>query len=94
VSSTPKKENKDNGGGLSTSQRNTIIGVVVGVGGAILNGAIALVFLRLRRKRSEKDDDDLGIAGTSEIGYGGSEQSRVAEMYSKPQGPVNQAANF
>jgi hypothetical protein len=90
----PVQRDDNNDAGLSTSQRNTIIGVVVGVGGAILLGAIALVFLRLRKKRSEKDDDDMGIAGTSEIGYGGSEQSRVAELYSKPQGPVNQAANF
>lgn len=85
--------NNDSGSGLSTTQRNTIIGVVVGVGGAIMIGAIVVVLLRLRRKRSEKDDD-LGIAGTSEHGVGTTEQSRVAELYSKPHGPVNQAANF
>jgi len=94
VTGLGKKEDNKDSSGLSTTQRNTIIGVVVGIGGAIMIGAIAFVLLRIRRKRSEKDDDDLGFAGTSEVGHGAPEQSRVAELYSKPYGPVNQAANF
>ncbi|KAK0387812.1 hypothetical protein NLU13_4057 [Sarocladium strictum] len=51
-------EDSDNDGGMSDSTRNTIIGVVVGVGGAILLGAIGLVSWRIwgRRKRAEEND--------------------------------------
>lgn len=51
-------DNSDSDGGMSDSTRNTIIGVVVGVGGAILLGAIALISWRIwgRRKRAEEND--------------------------------------
>lgn len=58
--STPalNADNSDSDGGMSDSTRNTIIGVVVGVGGAILLGAIALISWRIwgRRKRAEEND--------------------------------------
>ena len=51
------------GGGLSSATKNTIIGVVVGLGGAVILGGLGLVLLRLRRKkkaaREAVDADDL-----------------------------------
>lgn len=51
-----QESNSDSG--MSDGTRNTIIGVVVGIGGAILLGAIALVSWRIwgRRKRAEEND--------------------------------------
>lgn len=51
-------DDSDDGEGMPDSTRNTIIGVVVGIGGAIVLGAIALVARRIwgRRKRAEEND--------------------------------------
>lgn len=57
------------GGGMPTKDRNILIGVVVGVGGAIVLGALAFVGWRLwgRKKRNEENDHlmDYTTAGTS-----------------------------
>ena len=51
---------------MSDTTRNTIIGVVVGVGGAIILAVIALVAWRIwgRKKRVEDNDDGM-------VSYGG-----------------------
>jgi len=54
------EENKSGGGssGMSTSTRNTVIGVVVGVGGAIVLGALAFVAWRIWGKKKGPDPND------------------------------------
>ena len=95
------EENKESSG-LSTQTRNIIIGVVVGVGGAIILGGLAVVYYRLRRKRNARgpgDDDDLMHAGTA-VGSHSHENSNASspfkstlDQYHNP-GPVNPASNF
>lgn len=103
--------NANNGGGssgMSTGTRNTIIGVVVGVGGAIILGALALVAWRIwgRKKHAEESDNLMTYGG----GYGGMEKSdagssagassanrnpfqQTLETYHAPT-QVNPSANF
>ncbi|KAK2809881.1 hypothetical protein FQN50_003522 [Emmonsiellopsis sp. PD_5] len=100
----------DNGGsgsssGLSTGTRNIIIGVVVGVGGAVILGGLAFVAWRLRRKRNARgvgDDDDLMNAGTavgssshetSTMGTANSPFKSTLDQYHNPRG-VNPSSNF
>lgn len=59
--STPGLNSNDNSSsssGMSTKTRNTVIGVVVGVGGAIVVGALGLVAWRIwgRKKQAEEND--------------------------------------
>ena len=64
----------DNGtSGMSTQTRNTIIGVVVGVGGAFVLGALGLVAWRIwgRRKHAEESDGLMAYNG----GYSGIEKN-------------------
>jgi len=93
----------DSGSGLSPQSRNTIIGVVVGVGGAIILGGLAFVAFRIwgRKKQQEENDGlmDYGSVGTAEKpDTVGSQSGRTPfqstlESYHAP-GQVNQAANF
>ena len=63
TTSTPEPQegdSDDNGGGLSPNTRNIVIGVVVGVGGAILLGALGLVAWRIRsRKKAAEESESL-----------------------------------
>lgn len=93
----------DGGSGLSTSTRNTIIGVVVGVGGALLFGGLAIVAWRLKRKRVNPiDEDDLmrrdgsPLAAGREMHAASPEASpfkATLDQYHKPPG-VNTSSNF
>ncbi|KAG5943097.1 hypothetical protein E4U60_006918 [Claviceps pazoutovae] len=64
--------------GMTTKTRNTVIGVVVGVGGSIVLGALALVAWRIwgRRRRGEEHDVlmdyDLSTPGAAEKSERGS----------------------
>ncbi|EEQ84070.1 uncharacterized protein BDCG_00875 [Blastomyces dermatitidis ER-3] len=91
--------------GLSESSERIIIGVVVGVGGAVILGGLAFVAWRLRRKRNARglgDDDDLMNAGTA-VGSSSLETSTTAagaspfkstlDQYHHP-GGVNPSSNF
>ncbi|KKZ65376.1 hypothetical protein EMCG_08795 [[Emmonsia] crescens] len=91
--------------GLSDSSKKTIIGVVVGVGGAVILGGLAFVAWRLRRKRNARglnDDDDLMNAGTA-VGSSSHETSTMGntpspfkatlDQYHHP-GGVNPSSNF
>ncbi|KAG2412245.1 hypothetical protein HFD88_009802 [Aspergillus terreus] len=97
----------DNSGssGLSSSEKKIVIGVVVGVGGAILIGAIAVVAWRMHvRKRNALDQDDSAdlMSGTA-VGSGMREKApspaqgtpfrSTLDQYHNP-GPVNAASNF
>lgn len=88
--------------GMSTTTRNTVIGVVVGVGGAIILGGLALVAWRIwgRKKHQEEHDGlmDYGSAIESKPDTSGSMAGRTPfqstlESYHAPT-QVNTAANF
>lgn len=98
--------NKESSSGLSSSQKNIIIGVVVGVGGAIIIGAIAVVMWRIRARRRAAADNDDGadlMSGTAvgagarekapSPGAGGTPFRSTLDQYHNP-GPVNAASNF
>ncbi|PGG99466.1 hypothetical protein GX51_06286 [Blastomyces parvus] len=104
----PGLGNDGNGGrsssGLSESSKRTIIGVVVGVGGAVILGGLAFVAWRLRRKRNARGpgDDDLMNAGTAvgsssyettTTGAGHSPFKSTLDQYHHP-GGVNPSSNF
>lgn len=103
---TPGLADGNNGGqqesGMSPQTRNTVIGVVVGVGGAIILGGLALVAWRIwgRKKHQDENDGlmDYGSAIESKPETGGSLTSRTPfqstlESYHAPTN-VNTAANF
>lgn len=83
---------------MSKSTKGTIIGVVVGIGGAILLGALAVVAWRIWGRKGKIDDEDdmFGNAPeerkTSSIS-GQSPFKSTLDQYHNP-GPVNTASNF
>ncbi|KAJ6788026.1 hypothetical protein PWT90_06221 [Aphanocladium album] len=93
--------------GMPAKTRNTVIGVVVGIGGAILLGAIGMVAYRIwgRRKHSE-ENDGLMSYNMSTNGYEKHEPSNsisstqrtpfqsTLENYHQPQSNVNASSNF
>ncbi|KAJ5267006.1 hypothetical protein N7478_009814 [Penicillium angulare] len=90
--------------GLSSSDKKIIIGVVVGVGGAIILGAIGVVFWRIQKKRNEAfGDEDADLMGGTAVGAGPREKApspgggtpfkNTLDQYHNP-GPVNAASNF
>jgi hypothetical protein len=95
----------DSDGGLSESNKKVVIGVVVGVGGAIVIGVIGLVFWRLRSKKNRGDTDEAAdlMSGTPvgagarekapSPGAGGTPFRSTLDQYHNP-GPVNAASNF
>ncbi|KAL3453817.1 hypothetical protein BJX65DRAFT_77796 [Aspergillus insuetus] len=95
----------DSDSGLSSNQKNIIIGVVVGVGGAILIGAIGVVAWRIRaRRRNAQDDDVTDLMSGTAVGSGVREKApspaaggtpfrSTLDQYHNP-GPVNAASNF
>ncbi|KAL9045163.1 MAG: hypothetical protein Q9214_001760 [Letrouitia sp. 1 TL-2023] len=102
--------NKEEGGsgksGLDDSQKRIIIGVVVGIGGAILLGGIAVVTWRIWGRKRHDVDEDNDLVG-SVPGSSGREQGEktssisghspfrsTLDQYHKPAGPVNTASNF
>jgi len=48
----------DGGGGLNDDTRKIVIGVCVGVGGAILLGALALVYWRIRNRKKQAEENE------------------------------------
>jgi len=57
---------------MSSQTKNTIIGVCVGVGGAIILAVIGVLIWRLRRRRNQEENEDLVNygAGTSQFNSG------------------------
>jgi hypothetical protein len=90
-------------GGMPDTTRNTIIGVVVGVGGAIVLAGLALIAWRIwgRKKNQEESDGLMGYnngpekneVGTSAVGSGRSPFQSTLESYHAPT-QVNTASNF
>ena len=85
---------------MSPQTRNIVIGVAVGVGGALILGALLVVFLRLRRKRNASEDADELMGGGGRYGHektGSVDNSpfkSTLDQYHNPAGRVNQSANF
>ncbi|KAL8701003.1 MAG: hypothetical protein Q9201_005144 [Fulgogasparrea decipioides] len=104
--SKPSLDASDSGSsktGLDSSQKRIIIGVVVGIGGAILLGGIAVVAWRVwgRKARSTDDDNDLmdshpGSSGREKRSSvsGHSPFRSTLDQYHHQPGPVNTASNF
>ncbi|KAK8073741.1 hypothetical protein PG994_004640 [Apiospora phragmitis] len=70
-------------GGMTPQTRNTIIGVCVGVGGAIVLAAAGVLIWRLRaRRRDQEDGEDLVNygAGTSQFNNAGPEKNEPGSM--------------
>lgn len=87
---------------MSTEQRNTIIGVVCGIGGAIVLGVVGIVAWRVwgRKKSQETDEGAFGSSYTpaEKPEQPGSQSSRTPfqstlESYHAPT-QVNTASNF
>jgi len=74
TTSSPDLNDDDDSGssGMTPKTRNTIIGVVVGVGGAVVIGALALVAWRIwgRKKQAEEND---GLMAYDNSNYTGGE---------------------
>ncbi|KAG5951439.1 hypothetical protein E4U53_003094 [Claviceps sorghi] len=93
--------------GMTSKTRNTVIGVVVGIGGAIVVGALALVAWRIWGRKKDSDEHDVlmdydlsspGAAEKSERGSsaGGTQRSpfqSTLENYHQPN-QVNPSSNF
>jgi len=92
---------------MTTKTKNTVIGVVVGVGGAIIFAGIFIVAWRIWG-RSKKSDDSDGLMGfrvgtgsgheknVSLGGAGGADNpfQRTLESYHNPNNTVNASSNF
>lgn len=111
VVQTPGLNDDEDGGGsegMSKETRNIVIGVVVGVGGAIVIGALAFVVFRIRnRKRAAEapdhyatmepmDKPDSAHAPSGSMGMGGPARNpfqSTLETYHAPT-HVNASSNF
>jgi len=92
--------------GLSPDKRNIVIGVLVGVGGAILLGGLIIVVWRHKKaKRERAMDDDIDLGRESPYGGAGGDSRKgsahdqspfqaTLDQYHKPQQPVTAASNF
>ncbi|PBP24912.1 putative cell wall protein [Diplocarpon rosae] len=92
--------------GMSTKTRNTIIGVVVGIGGAIILGGLAIVAFRIWGRKRKNDESD-GLmefgehsrhekTGSGSVPGGTNPFQSTLENYHNParNGNVNASANF
>ncbi|KAK1971989.1 hypothetical protein LY78DRAFT_14854 [Colletotrichum sublineola] len=108
VTSTPglnEANSGDSSSGMSTQTRNTVIGVVVGVGGAIVLGALGFVAWRIwgKKKHAEENDglmeynNQYGNEPKAEIGSaqgaGRTPFQSTLESYHAPN-QVNASSNF
>ncbi|KAK2059208.1 hypothetical protein LY76DRAFT_31893 [Colletotrichum caudatum] len=108
VTSTPSLNDANSGGsdsGMSTQTRNTVIGVVVGVGGAIVLGALGFVAFRIwgKKKHAEENDglmeynNQYGNEPKTEVGSaqgaGRTPFQSTLESYHAPN-QVNASSNF
>ena len=89
--------------GLGSSQKRIVIGVVVGIGGAILLGGIAVVAWRIWGRKGRATDDDNDLMDSHPGSSGREKHSSVSgqspfrstlDQYHNQTGPVNTASNF
>ena len=107
TTSTPGLNSGNSGqtSGMSTKTRNTVIGVVVGVGGAIILGALGLVAWRVWGRKKQNDEADglmeynMNLAQQEKPEHGGSPPPQrtpfqsTLENYHQPT-HVNASSNF
>ncbi|KAL8752032.1 MAG: hypothetical protein Q9199_006018 [Rusavskia elegans] len=98
-----ENENGSSKSGLDYSQKRIVIGVVVGIGGAILLGGIAVVAWRIWGRKGRATDDDNDLMDSHPGSSGREKQSSVSgqspfrstlDQYHNQTGPVNTASNF
>jgi hypothetical protein len=89
---------------MSSKTKATVIGVVVGIGGAIILGGLLIVAWRIWGRKKNDDDSD-GLMGFR-TGSGGHEKDNsgnavapnpfqsTLENYHNPARPVNASSNF
>lgn len=105
ASSGGQNQGQNNGSeGLKPATRNTIIGAVLGVGGALLVGGLVIFAWRLRKRRvNPVDEDDLMRRDGSPLAAGRDKRTASPEespfkatldQYHKPPGAVNTSSNF
>lgn len=96
-------EDNSSSSGLKPSEKRVIIGTVVGIGGAILLGGIAVVVWRIWGKRRHVADDDRDLMDSAPGSSGREKRSSISgnnpfqstlDQYHNPAGPVNTASNF
>ena len=99
-----KSNDSGSSGGLSSGNKKVIIGVVVGVGGAILLAAVGLVVWRVARRRHGRHGDEVDdlMSGTALGATSGEKtpsprhsapfQHTLDQYHNPPQ--VNAASNF
>ena len=99
-------DSDSNNSGLSSSSKRIIIGVVVGIGGAIILGGLAVVAWRIWGRKRNVGDDDNDLMGSHPGSSGHEKTSSVSgntpfkstlDQYHSPHsppGPVNTASNF
>ncbi|KAL8660488.1 MAG: hypothetical protein Q9202_006483 [Teloschistes flavicans] len=89
--------------GLDSSQKRIIIGVVVGIGGAILLGGIAVVAWRVRGRKGRSSDENNDLMDSQPGSSGREKRSSVSgqspfrstlDQYHHQNRPVNTASNF
>ena len=83
--------------------RSTIIGVCVGIGGAVILGGLAIVFFRLRKSKREQEESD-GLMGfrsgvdssheKSSASGAPSQFQSTLESYHAPPKNANVSSNF
>ncbi|KAH8594008.1 hypothetical protein B0O99DRAFT_625745 [Bisporella sp. PMI_857] len=105
-SSGSGKGSESTSSGMSSSTKKTVIGVVVGIVGAIVLGALFFVAWRIwGRKKSEEEGDDLmgpyrggsshGLEKTSDAGSMPSPFTATLDQYHNPNGKnANVSSNF
>ncbi|OBT65359.1 hypothetical protein VE03_06094 [Pseudogymnoascus sp. 23342-1-I1] len=98
---SPIDDTPETDSGMSTKTRNTIIGVVVGIGGAIFLALVFIVFWkfwgRRRSARRAQEDDALMMTSPGEKPDTASTSNpfqSTLESYHAPQRPVNASSNF
>ena len=105
ASSGGQNQGQNNGSeGLKPATRNTIIGAVLGVGGALLVGGLVIFAWRLKKRRvNPVDEDDLMRRDGSSLAAGRDKRTASPEespfkatldQYHKPPGTVNASSNF
>ncbi|KAL8766585.1 MAG: hypothetical protein Q9209_006650 [Squamulea sp. 1 TL-2023] len=96
-------DSSSNKSGLDPAQKRIVIGVVVGIGGAILLGGIAIVAWRIWGHKGRATDDDNDLMDSHPGSSGREKQSSISghspfrstlDQYHNQPGPVNTASNF
>lgn len=99
------QSNESSGSSMTPKTRSTVIGVVVGIGGAILLGGLAVVAWRIwGRKKSHEEGDDFDdykrpetgadrTGNSSSNGAGSNPFQSTLESYHNPT-KVNASSNF